>query len=226
MSAPKYKSGRARELFLAQVAKMYLQGRYQWEIGEAVGVSQQAVSYALAQLQERWLRSSAADIKAVRSRQLARIDLIEREAWAEWERSKSGREVTAVETQRHVFDVEAEEGTSTQTNKRITRRKQRETKTGNPAYLSTLQWAVDVRYKMYGAPVEQMAPAANVYTPAPGMQEMTELLTDALDQLTPAERMEALHAFHELKALQAKFIRYFSVPSLTTAPDQPSDFDE
>ena len=83
---------------LALCARMYLQGYTQREIRDSLntrdGVKYQlshvTVHNDLTKARELWLASALVDIDQVKARQLARLDLIERETWEAWEQSKEG----------------------------------------------------------------------------------------------------------------------------------------
>lgn len=70
------------------VAGRYLHGATQWEIANALEVTQSCVSKDLKAIQAEWLASSVRDFDAIKAEQLAKVDSIEREHWAAWERSK------------------------------------------------------------------------------------------------------------------------------------------
>jgi Homeodomain-like domain len=82
----------------AQVATLYLQGKYQTEIATLVGCSQRQVSHDLSILQRQWLQSSLVDLDKRKAIELQRLDELERHAWEGWERSKSDKEVSMQET--------------------------------------------------------------------------------------------------------------------------------
>lgn len=71
-----------------RVAALYLQGRYQADIAAELGVDQSTVSRDLAAIRKEWRASSVRDFDEARAQELAKIDELEREAWAAWERSK------------------------------------------------------------------------------------------------------------------------------------------
>jgi len=77
-----------------QVAALYLQGLYQSEIAQKVGVTQQQVSHDLRCLRKVWLASAMRDFDALKAEQLAKIDAAERAYWEGWQRSLQPREVT------------------------------------------------------------------------------------------------------------------------------------
>ena|SRR5215467_8301813 len=77
-----------------EVAALYLSGKYQSEIAQVIGISQQQVSHDLLAVQRAWLASSLRDFDAVKAQELAKLDAAEREYWAAWHRSCQPREVT------------------------------------------------------------------------------------------------------------------------------------
>ena len=120
-----------------QVAEMYLKGRYQTEIGQILGVTQQQVSLDLQAVQREWLASSIRDFDLLKAEALAKIDRIESAAWASFERSLQVREVTVQE----VIDGE------TRVNK-VTLRK--EPQHGDPRFLQIAQRCIDQRCDILG----------------------------------------------------------------------------
>lgn len=120
-----------------QVAALYLQGKWQSEIAHIVGCSQTQVSYDLKLLQKRWYQESVADIDQRKAQELQRVDAVEREAWAAWERSKQPREVTI---------TEASEGTHP--GRKATMRK--EGQAGDPRFLAEIGKCVDRRCQILG----------------------------------------------------------------------------
>jgi hypothetical protein len=78
----------AAELRRRQVVDLYLQGWSQAAIAEHLGVGQTTVSLDLRILQKQWRESSIRDFDQLRTIELAKIDLVEREAWAAWQRSQ------------------------------------------------------------------------------------------------------------------------------------------
>lgn len=85
----------AREQQLAEVASRYVRGMSQWKIGQELGVTQQQVCYDLKIVRQRWLESSLRDFDELKAQELAKIDDVEREFRAAWERSKNARQITS-----------------------------------------------------------------------------------------------------------------------------------
>lgn len=70
---------------------MYLRGRRQWQIAEQIGICQQMVCHDLKEIRKRWRESTIRDFDELRSEQLEKIDTVESEYWAGFERSQSKR---------------------------------------------------------------------------------------------------------------------------------------
>src|SRR5262249_49413813 len=71
-----------------EIAQRHLRGESQETIGKALGLSQQSVSRDLKHLQQAWLHDAAQDVAARKSRELAKLDLLEQTYWQAWENSK------------------------------------------------------------------------------------------------------------------------------------------
>jgi hypothetical protein len=78
------------------VGSLYLQGKFQDEIAQVVKVDRGTVSRDLQAIQEEWLKSGLMDLNAAKARELARIDEVERNAWAGWEKSQKDAETMEV----------------------------------------------------------------------------------------------------------------------------------
>ena len=83
---------RARKTELAQrrkqVAELYVQGWTQIQIAEKLEIVQSTVSEDLKRLQKEWRESRLRDFDAARELEIQKLDRLEREAWAAWERSQ------------------------------------------------------------------------------------------------------------------------------------------
>jgi hypothetical protein len=134
MAAPK-RTRFQRELDLACITKMHLEGRSQYEIAAELNLSQPAICRDLAEVRRRWREASLIDINEAKQRELARIDLLEREYWQAWERSQEDM----IKTHSARDDREGDRVSVT-----------REPRDGNPAFLSGVQWCVEQRCKILG----------------------------------------------------------------------------
>jgi hypothetical protein len=152
MAERKWKSDAEREYHLSEVARLYLQGKYQSEIALAREVNQSQISRDLEELQQRWRESGLRDISLIINEQLAKIDFLEREASAAWERSKMDKEVSFSEKNDTSLSVVTDQSSASNKPAQVRTKTyiRREGQTGNPSYFSTLQWCIDQRCKILG----------------------------------------------------------------------------
>ena len=137
--------GRQRDA--AQIARdrrlasdLYLQGKLQAEIAEALGVDQSTVSRDLAALHRKWLDSALVDFSEAKAQELAKIDRLEREYWRAWERSCEDAE-TMTQKARAGRAKEATKVTKGQA--------------GDPRFLAGVQWCIERRCKILGIDAPQ-----------------------------------------------------------------------
>lgn len=121
-----------------RIADLYLKGWLQNDIAAEVGLSQGTISLDLKVLHKAWVASSLVDIDIAKSRELAKIDKLEREYWKAWERSQEDAET---ETQRAITagDNVRKEGT-------IVAKGQ----VGDPRFLTGILSCIDRRCKIFG----------------------------------------------------------------------------
>lgn len=83
---------RARKTEIAQrrknVAELYVQGWTQVTISEKVQIAQSPVCEDLKWVQREWRESRLRDFDSARELEIQKLDRLEREAWAAWERSQ------------------------------------------------------------------------------------------------------------------------------------------
>jgi hypothetical protein len=87
---------------------------------------------------QQWKEKLAEDYDKKKAEELARVARIEQEMWEAWERSKGVEEVVTS------TDTTSEMGTS-HTDKKVTRKL-----LGDPRYMDTIRWCVDLRCKIFG----------------------------------------------------------------------------
>jgi hypothetical protein len=122
----------------AEIADLYLQGKTQHQIGVQLGLSRQQIGYDLETVRQEWLQSSLMDFSAKKAEELARIDHLEREYRAAWEKSKNGHETTTTE------QTTSPQG---ERNKAAIRR---EDQPGDPRYLEGVRWCIQKRCDILG----------------------------------------------------------------------------
>jgi hypothetical protein len=127
----------------AEISRLYLQRWTQAGIGERLGLSRQQIGYDLEAIRQEWLASAVMDFNARKAEELARIDRVEAEAWAAWEKSKNGREIATPE----------QTGGDGDRTRAATRKEEQQ---GDPRYLACVQWCVEKRCRLLGlnAPTE------------------------------------------------------------------------
>jgi hypothetical protein len=127
---------------------MYLRGETQAEIARFLSetyysdqkpLTQQQISYDIQKLHKLWVRAQLINIDEAKARELARIDRVEREAWAAWERSKLEAQTVTVKTR----GTRGGQPTAERTDKS-------EGQTGDPSYLRIVQQCIEQRCKILG----------------------------------------------------------------------------
>jgi DNA-binding MarR family transcriptional regulator len=71
-----------------QVANLYLQGWPQGEIAGHLQIAQSTVSNDLKRIEAEWRESSIRDFDTQRAVEVQKVDRVERESWAAWDRSQ------------------------------------------------------------------------------------------------------------------------------------------
>jgi hypothetical protein len=74
-----------------RVVELYLKGFEQAAIARELHISQASVCRDLEAIDRDWRESTIRDFELVRNREVEKLDLVEREAWAAWQRSQSPR---------------------------------------------------------------------------------------------------------------------------------------
>lgn len=155
-----------------EVARLYLQGKYQHEIAQILEVSQQQVSYDLKAVQQAWRDMPLAQLSELKAKELARIDQLERTYWEAWEKSQQPKETTST----------AKEGEKLKVGKRS------EQRNGNPAFLKGVMDCIDRRCKLLGldAPVKSEVTSAQSVS-----QDYSNMDADELSRLYTAKLQNA-----------------------------------
>jgi predicted transcriptional regulator len=122
-----------------EITAMYLRGMKQMEIAEELGISQGLVSRDLSIVQKEWLKERTADFDLLKQKELAKIDELEREAWAEYKRSKNQRSTTMTEKVQGTLMGDVQKA-------RVTKKES----LGDARYLGIVQWCIDRRVKILG----------------------------------------------------------------------------
>lgn len=131
-----------RDVRIAQrrrgVTEMYLQGYTQAEIAVKWNVTQQQISNDLITLQAAWRDDAKRSIDDIQSRELARIDQLERTYREAWERSCQDRTIKSAK----------EKDSTRETSKEKAARS--EPRDGDPRFLEGIRWCIEQRLKIFG----------------------------------------------------------------------------
>ena len=119
------------------VAAQYLRGTTQAEIAQKWKVSQAQISYDLKYIHAAWMKAAVFDFDEAKARELARIDILEREYWQAWERSQTKREKTLVEKKTGVQGHDKSQI-------------RREEHVGDARFLDGVRWCIEQRLKIFG----------------------------------------------------------------------------
>src|SRR5262245_22444958 len=76
-----------REEQLALIAGMALEGMSQYDIGAKMGLSQSQICQDLKEIYSRWRTTDKIELQVQKHQELARVEHLERTAWAAWRRS-------------------------------------------------------------------------------------------------------------------------------------------
>ncbi len=179
----------ARRLAIAQrrqqVAKLYLSGKGQVEIGQELNLAQSTICKDLEHIRTAWRESSIRDFDAQRDLEIARLNQIEKESWAAWERSQQPAQTAVVSG-----------AAGSQTAKRTLRHQ-----CGNPRFLELALRCNEERRKLLGldAPLK-IAPVTPDSRPLTIEQRRTHIFAIMREQLG-AESIRALEgAVHGCEA--------------------------
>lgn len=127
----------------ARTAELYLKSWTQNAIAAELGVSQGQVSKDLKAVRQGWLESAVRDFDAAKAAELAKIDNLEREAWAAYERTVGPHTVTTD------IDGTNDKGSFDRKTERT------EHLAGNPAFLNVVMTCIDRRCKILGVDAPQ-----------------------------------------------------------------------
>src|SRR5262249_22858049 len=87
----------------AEVLRLYLAGKPQYEIAALLGVQAMTISRDIAAVKREWQASAVRDLDAHKGEILEKLDLIQRECWESWHASKADRS-TAKAGKRYAAD--------------------------------------------------------------------------------------------------------------------------
>ena len=120
------------------VAERYLRGQTQWQIARSLEVTQSTISDDIKAIRKEWRDAYLKDYEQLKDRELAKIDLMEREYLEAWERSKKERQYSR--TRKRV----ARTGNADEAEVR------KEQRDGNPKFMDGTLRCVEMRCRLLG----------------------------------------------------------------------------
>lgn len=132
-----------RERDRRRIAELYLQGKYQEEIAQELGINQSTVSRDIKYLLEEWRQEAGNDIKQTQAELKQKYLWVWRESTAAWLKSLQDAETTIQEL------IDAGEG-NPGGSQRLKASTKKEGQSGNPALLAQAQAALKAIREMFG----------------------------------------------------------------------------
>lgn len=164
------------------------------EIGEEL--TQPTVSKYLAQIEKEWLANSQKDIGIIKAEELAKLDLVDAEAWEQFDRSKLKAETTTIKLvgvdevksnkvkDLNAFDDEAEDPRDSRLQVQTEETKKVSGQCGDPRYLQILINTSKTRADILGLNV-------------PTKLELTDWRTEAIKSGASPEQIAELEKVSE-----------------------------
>lgn len=132
-----------------EIARLYLQGMYQADIADKLGLSQPTVSRDIQVLIAEWKVERVYDINEAKARELAKVDNLELEYWEAWHRSQQNAE-KEIKKQKAVPGKKSKDGVIAPAIQGQEVQKISEGQTGDPRFLSGIQWCIERRCLILG----------------------------------------------------------------------------
>lgn len=144
-----------RERDLARTEELHLRGYNTVEIAAEMGVSDEQIRQDLKKITQNYAASTLRNYDVELSRQLRKLDLLERSAWKFLTNSESDREIT---TRRQ--RSETKDGVENTGREVATRTEQRDP---DSRYMTVIQWCVAERNRLLGLyPTEESKPQTHL----------------------------------------------------------------
>jgi hypothetical protein len=146
----------------AKVARLVLTGvTNQYEIAERLGLDrikgQPTVSRDLAAIKAEWKLAAVQALDEAKGREIARLEAVEAELWAAWERSKEERQSTRTRRRAGGQQMTDEAEVS------------REKRDGNPKFLDAILRCIELRCRILGILQQEAIGSTTVVTVVGGV---------------------------------------------------------
>jgi hypothetical protein len=132
----------------AKVAALYLEGQPQAEIARRLKVNQSTISRDLAVCRQEWRAGMLRDFDERQAEELAKLDRLEAEAWAAWQRSTRPAQTTTDEKVTTDDPDQADDEPPPPTRSKAVKRI--EERDGNPAFLAVVERCIAARREILG----------------------------------------------------------------------------
>lgn len=142
----------------------------------AYEVSRDMVKKDIEAVRKQWLGTCVKDYDQKKALELAKIDHLEAEAWAAYDRS-----VGEVKTSTIEYAPVTDPKTNVTKMSPMKGKDKKEQRAGDPRFLERVGWCIDRRIRLFGMDAPVDIPAA----------ELEQLLQDELAKLREAERLQA-----------------------------------
>lgn len=138
------------------IARLYLKGVFQADIGEELGISQPMVSRDLKVIQKQWRVERVDDFNERKNIELAKVDNLELENWIAWKRSQEDAETKKMvrysDGETHSQDEDKETDKKAVKRGSAKTRKEQSVKgqVGDRGFLKGIEWCIDKRWALLG----------------------------------------------------------------------------
>jgi hypothetical protein len=176
-----------------EVASLYLQGWPQADIAEKLQMSQSTVCLDLRRIHNTWKESGLMDFHTRQVVELQKLDRLEREAWAAWERSQKPSQQARVKGGRSEQDAE-----------RVVKNQ-----IGDPRFLDQVHKCIASRRALLGldGPVKIEARSPMVLEPVLSIEERRQRLIGILERASKeAAKREAAEQHQKGEELPSKLL--------------------
>jgi hypothetical protein len=155
-----------------RVAELYLKGLTQAEIARETDTTPHAVCSDIAAVRDLWRQGAVKDFTEAVGTELARLDVLEKEYWDAWMRSR-GDLVKHRAKRKRTPDGEGD------ADERMTQREKRD---GSAGFLEGVRWCIDRRIKLLGLDAPTKHKHVHQVIPIEQRRERALALLDAISQ--------------------------------------------
>lgn len=130
----------------AKITELYIQGHYQSDIAEQLGLTQPQISYDLKVIQKEWVKNTTLSLDEYKGKELAKIDHLECVYWQAWDRSLRDFKSKIIKGKGIGKDKETGKPIADSTEQTM----KTEDRNGDPRYLDGVMKCIEQRCKLLG----------------------------------------------------------------------------